>query len=110
MGDKRMRVRRMLNSVTGNDDVEILFHKRRVLNSADVNVAAHCLSCYRSGNRIGFDAGNPPTEQLHDAQECAAAAAGFEKPATRFESRLTVLLTAARSGKYHRNWLSKGTW
>jgi hypothetical protein len=92
----------MLDDVTRHDRVEMFLARRRVLDAPDVYVAAHDVSWYRGGNRIGFDAANPPTEQLHDAQK-AAAASDFEEPATRLEAWYEVLLAVAGSRPDRRN-------
>ncbi len=93
----------MLDDMTRHDRVEMFPLKRRVLNSPDVYVASHDVSCYRGGNRIGFDAANPPTQQLHDTQEAAAAASDFEKPATCLEPWHEVFLAVAGSRPDRRN-------
>jgi len=101
-GNKRSRIMGMLDDVTRDDGVEMPLIKGRVLNGPDVYLAPHHLSCYRSGNRIGFDTANPATQQLHDAQE-SAATPDFEKPATCFEGWHEVFLTVAGARPDHRN-------
>src|SRR5260370_11008113 len=87
----------MLDDVTRNNNIEALRLKRRILDGSGVNVAAHGGASYAGRDRIEFDAGNLPAQQLHDAEKPAPAATDLEEPPARLARGQQIFIAEARS-------------